>query len=79
MKIKARFSLDKLDKARMIVIVALNKNFILYIDLQLLIDFLLFAIKVIVLERLFLRRLFNTLKVNAQKYRITRYMRLNLL
>ena len=79
MKIKARLLLDKLDKARIIVIVALSKNFILYIDLQSLVDFLSFAVKVIVLERSFLRRLFNALKVNTQRHRITRYIRLNLL
>ena len=78
-KIKARLLLDKLNKARMIVIVVFSKNFILYIDLQLLVDFLLFIIKVIVLERLFLRRLFDALKINAQRYRVTRYMRLDLL
>ena len=65
MKMKARLLLDKLDKARMIVIVALNKNFILHIDLQLLVDFLSFAVKVIVFEKSFLRRLFNAFKVNA--------------
>ena len=78
-KMKVRLSLDKLDKARMIVIVVLSKNFILHIDLQLLVDFLSFAIKVIVLERLFLRRLLNALKVNAQRHRVTRHIRLNLL
>ena len=50
MKMKARLSSNKLDKARIIVIVALSKNFILHIDLQSLVDFLSFAAKVVVLE-----------------------------
>ena len=38
-----------------------NKAIILYRELEITIEFLLFVIKIIILERVFLRRLFNAI------------------
>lgn len=79
MKMEARLPANKLAKARKAVEAALGKDYILHADLQSLVGFLSFAAKVVSPGRSFLRRLFDALKVNTLRHRVTRCMRLDLL
>ena len=52
---------NKLAKIRNIIKNLLNKTIILYRELETTIRFLLFVAKIIILERVFLKRLFNAI------------------
>ncbi len=75
-----RLSSDKHQKTIQLVNSALTKSSLSYEKLQTLLDFLSFAAKIIVSERVFLRRLFNGLIVmKSRKQRINYSMRQDLL
>jgi len=76
----ARLSSDKHQKAIQLVNSALTKSSLSYEKLQTLLDFLSFATKIMISERVFLRRLFNDLIViKSRKQRINYSMRQDLL
>ena len=76
----ARLSSDKHQKAIQLVNSALTKSSLSYEKLQTLLDFLSFAAKIMISERVFLRRLFNDLIViKSRKQRINYSMRQDLL
>lgn len=75
---EARLPPKKLDKARTAVTAALRDSFITHSNLQSLLGFLSFAAKVVVPGRAFLRRLFDALRSNTRRHRITTDMRLDL-
>jgi len=76
----ARLSSDKHQKTIQLVNSALTKSSLSYEKLQTLLDFLSFASKIVVSERVFLRRLFNDLIViKSRKQRINYSMRQDLL
>lgn len=75
---QVRLSSDKLTRARNTVKDLLNKLYISHQELELAIGFLLFASKVIVSDRAFLRRLYNTLRRSVRLYTITLYIKTDL-
>ena len=75
---EARLPPKELDKTRLAVAAALRGPFITHSDLQSLLCFLSFAAKVVVPGRAFLRRLFDALRTNTRRHRITIDMRLDL-
>ena len=75
---EARLPPKKLEKARLAVATALQGHFITHSDLQSLVGFLSFAAKVVVPGRAFLRRLFDALRINTTRHRITIDMKLDL-
>jgi hypothetical protein len=73
-------SSDKQQKTIQLVNSALTKNSLSYKKLQTLLDFLSFAAKIVISERVFLKRLFNDLIViKSRKQRINYSMRQDLL
>ncbi len=75
-----RLSSDKHQKTIQLVNSVLTKSFLSYEKLQTLLDFLSFAAKIVISERVFLRRLFNDLIViKSRKQRINYSMRQDLL
>lgn len=75
---QARLPIDKLVRARNTMKDLLNRVKILYRELESAIGFLSFAIKVVIPERAFLRRLFNALRRSIAIVRITSAMKVDL-
>jgi len=76
----ARLSSDKHQKTIQLVNSTLIKNSLLYKKLQALLDFLSFATKVVISEKVFLRQLFNDLSViKSRKQSINYSMQQDLL
>lgn len=75
---EARIPQKKLEKARLAVATALQGHFITHSDIQSLVGCLSFAAEVVVSGRAFLRRLFDALRSNTRRHRITIDMRLDL-
>ena len=76
--IQARLPPDKLARARNTAKDLLNKSYILYQELESAVNFLSFTSKVIIPERTFLRRLYNTLRRLVRLYTITLYIKADL-
>ena len=76
--IKTRLSIKKLERARKIMTISLEKRHILHSDLKSLMRFLFFVAKVVIFERTFLRRLFDALRSDLHLYYITITMRRDL-
>ena len=75
--IKTKLFNKKLKKIKLTVATTLQKLFIIYFNLQLLIDFFLFAIKIVISNRVFLRRFFDAFRNNTRRYRIISVIKLN--
>ena len=71
---KARLSKEKLKKTHETVDFALKKNSIAHSNLQSLIEFFFFAIKVIVSERSFFHQLFDSLQLKIFYHYIIEFM-----
>ena len=74
-----RLSFNKLVRAKNIVKRLLNRITILYLKLELIVNFLSFTIKIVILEKVFLRRIFDALRRSIIIIRITSEIRANLL
>ena len=76
---QARLPPDKLARARNTVKDLLNRAVISHRELESTVDFLLFAAKIVISERAFLRRLFDAIRRLTTLIRITSHIRANLL
>ena len=75
---KNRLFLIKLIKIITKIKIMLIKNFILHIQFRFLIKFLFFVVKMIILNKIFLRRLYDVFKSRQSRYHIIVVIRLNL-
>ena len=76
---QVRLFLNKLERARRTMVDLLKRVIILYRELELVIGFLLFAVKIVVPERVFLRKLFNAIRRSAAIIRLLADIKADLL
>ena len=75
---KTRLFIEKLERTRKAMTIFLQKRYILNSNLKSLMRFLFFVAKVMIFERTFLRRLFDTLRSDMHLYHVTIAMRRDL-
>ena len=77
-RIQARLSLEKLERAKRTVIDLLKRSTIPHHELELAVEFLFFTAKVVVSKRAFLRRLFDAIRRPMAIVRLTTAMKADL-